>query len=70
MTGRGAGYCAGYDAPGYASRVPVTYTGPQNYFPRPGRAFVTGQPARGIRGIGRGRGRGNGRGAAGRFGAW
>ena len=22
MTGRGAGYCAGYDAPGYANQVP------------------------------------------------
>jgi len=43
MTGRGAGYCAGYDAPGYAN-------------PMPGRGFGMGW-GRG-RGWGGGRGRG------------
>jgi len=46
MTGRGAGYCAGYDAPGYAN-------------PMPGRGFGMGW-GRG-RGWGGGRGRGRGR---------
>jgi hypothetical protein len=44
MTGRGAGYCAGYDVPGYAS-------------PMPGRGFGIGQ-GRGWAGGGWGRGRG------------
>ena len=44
MTGRGAGYCAGYDAPGYAS-------------PMPGRGFGMGR-GRGWAGSGWGRGRG------------
>ena len=42
-TGRGAGYCAGYDAPGYAN-------------PMPGRGFGRGRG--GARGGGWGRGRG------------
>jgi hypothetical protein len=44
MTGRGAGYCAGYDAPGYAG-------------PMPGRGFGMGR-GRGWAGGGWGRGRG------------
>jgi hypothetical protein len=48
MTGRGAGYCAGYPAPGYMKPVP-------------GRGFGRGGGGRGWgRGFGRGRGRGFG----------
>jgi len=48
MTGRGAGYCAGSPAPGYAN-------------PAPGRGFGRGGGGRGWgRGFGRGRGWGRG----------
>jgi len=48
MTGRGAGYCAGYPLPGYAS-------------PAPGRGLGRGGRGQGWgRGFGRGRGRGFG----------
>ena len=45
MTGRGAGYCTGYDAPGYVS-------------PMPGRGFGMGRGRGGAWGGGWGRGRG------------
>ena len=45
MTGRGAGYCGGYDAPGYAN-------------PIPGRGFGMGRGRGGAWGGGWGRGRG------------
>ncbi len=48
MTGRAAGFCAGYDAPGYANALP-------------GRGFGRGFRGRGWRGGGRGWG-GGGRG--------
>jgi len=44
MTGRGAGYCAGYPAPGHMNPVP-------------GRGFGRGRGFGGGRGFGRGRGR-------------
>jgi hypothetical protein len=47
MTGRGAGYCAGYDAPGYANPVP-------------GRGFGMGWGRGRAWGSGWGRGRGRG----------
>ena len=47
MTGRGAGWCAGYDAPGYAN-------------PQPGQGLGRGRGGKG-RGQGRGRGPGGGR---------
>jgi hypothetical protein len=53
VTGRGAGYCAGFSFPGYANesmRVGMTYGGSMR-MPRLGRAFV----GRGMR-LGRGRG--------------
>ncbi|HPZ54530.1 MAG TPA: DUF5320 domain-containing protein [Bacillota bacterium] len=53
LTGRGAGYCAGYPVPGYA-----------NPYPRGGRGFAQGWK----RGLGRGWGRGFGRGMAWRWG--
>ena len=43
MTGRGAGYCVGYDAPGYAN-------------PMPGRGFGMGRGRGGAWGGGGGRG--------------
>ena len=52
MTGRGAGYCAGYAAPGYAN--PVSGLGYRGF----------GRGGGGGRGYGRGFGRGWGRGAS------
>ncbi len=60
MTGRSAGYCAGFDIPGFANRIPGDVgrvPNPVGAFPRPG----LGQ-GRGGRGGGRGRGAGRGRG--------
>ena len=62
MTGRGAGYCAGFDTPGYANPVPrryprytaVSYERPYEYYPS---RISPVYPARGF-GLGRGRGRG------------
>ncbi|MEA3558912.1 MAG: DUF5320 domain-containing protein [Candidatus Thermoplasmatota archaeon] len=52
MTGRGAGYCAGFETPGFAGR------GPGRGFGRGmGRGYAQGEPGRGFgRGMGRGYG--------------
>lgn len=69
MTGRAAGYCAGYQEPGYANPVPgrgVQSYGPyyraepyppinRPYLPARGRGFFSRGPGRGGRGRGRGR---------------
>lgn len=38
MSGRGAGFCAGYGMPGYANRGPAaqTFQGGRGYWPNPG----------------------------------
>lgn len=59
MTGRGAGYCAGYTAPGYAN--PVAYGGR-------GGGFGRGRGGMGM-GFGRGGGMGLGRGWGRAYGA-
>lgn len=69
MTGRGAGYCAGYDAPGFMNSMygrpgwPAGYPAVYGYR-RPsffGRRFPAGRFGLGFgRGWGRGRGRGRG----------
>lgn len=61
MTGRGAGYCAGYDTPGYANPVPRRYSGAAGFAGsvNPAAApirYVADWPRVG-RGMGRGRGR-------------
>lgn len=55
MTGRGMGYCAGYDVPGFANPGPVGY----GYGRGRGRGFAGGGFGRGL-GLGRGYGRGAG----------
>lgn len=55
MTGRGAGYCAGYDMPGYANPV-----GGRGYGRGYGRGFGRGMGRGFGRGFGRGRGYGRG----------
>lgn len=69
MTGRGAGYCAGFNAPGYANPVPRAGLGLRRGF---GRGFTNsptysgaGRGFRGGFGRGRGAGPGAGRGAGG-----
>jgi hypothetical protein len=83
MTGRGAGFCAGFNMPGYANRAvggraaaqPGAAYGPgpagANRVPSGVRGAGMGRgPGRGIgRGFGGGRGRGRGRGGGGR-GRW
>jgi hypothetical protein len=59
MTGRGAGFCAGFGRPGFANSMPgypysYGYSGPAPVWPRWGYGFG--------RGFGRGWGRGFGRG--------
>lgn len=65
MTGRGAGYCAGFEVPGYANPVPRRYVGSAGPAAGPNEAGVpAGYPvygARPARGVGRGMGRGRGR---------
>ncbi len=62
MTGRGAGYCAGFNAPGFASGFDRRGMG----FGRGmGRGYDMGEP---VRGFGGGRGRGMERGLRGGFG--
>lgn len=58
MTGRGLGYCAGYDAPGFTSDAPPR--GGSGYGRGSGFGFRGGM--RSGRGFGYGRGRGFGRG--------
>jgi len=55
MTGRAAGYCAGYPVPGYANPIPGRGYG---YGFGWGRGFGRGRGWGGGRGFGRGRGRG------------
>ncbi len=57
MTGRAAGYCAGYPAPGYMNPAPVGYGAP--YPGRPAPRFGGGMRSGG--GFGRGRGGRGGR---------
>ena len=66
MTGRAAGYCAGYGMPGYANPITGRWAGPYGYgwgvrAPYWGGGFGYG------RGFGFGRGRGGGRGWRHRF---
>ncbi len=81
MTGRAAGYCAGYQTPGYMNPGPRAGAAPQRPFGNraaPGAAPYYGAPYGGAgfprgrggfgRGAGRGRGRGGGRGGRGRGG--
>jgi hypothetical protein len=63
MTGRGAGYCAGFDVPGYANPVPRRYTGvARGAYDLPTTAYPRRYPLSRPRG---GRGRGFGRGRSG-----
>ena len=56
MTGRAAGYCVGYNVPGYINPTPGSRPGIW------GRGFWPGYGFRPVRGRGGGRGRGRGRG--------
>ncbi len=64
MTGRGAGFCSGYDVPGYANPAPRRFVGAAPPFPGQGsRAVPAGYGyARPMTGRGAGRRRGRGRG--------
>lgn len=69
MTGRGAGYCAGNDVPGYANPLPGRYAraipAEDVYYgsrvPRTYQAYGPVYGPRMGRGMGMGRGRGRGR---------